>query len=352
MACGMFADRETVELLNSMAESHSEQQRDGRPIRRSVPDRAKHRNEIKQHFAQRAKRSFGHWNRLNYFLERSVFRAGLRVQCPTCAYYIWFDLETISYNPTCSRCLNEFKLSQAPDDLGDFEWFYRVIGPFAAPDYVRGGYAVALTLRCIAERHEAELTWSTGLELNELGCEVDFAGWYQRGSLMSNREREEPVFFVGEAKSFGRSAIAKKSIDNLRLLAERFPNAFMIVSSLKTIADYSVQELDLLRELARWGRSVRIRGKPRNPLVVLTGRELFSDQGIRHAWQEDVGNASRFVQHSAVDLTDLYQLAECTQQLYLGLPPFYADFQDQLIQRTRIIRALRHRAKYYCVSIG
>jgi len=239
LACGMFADRETVQLLNSMAESHSEQRREGKPVRRVAPDRAKHRDEIKQHFAERAKRSFGYWNSLEYFLERSVFRAGLRVQCPTCAYYNWFDLDAIGYNLNCSRCLNEFRLSQAPHDLASFEWFYRVIGPFAAPDYVRGGYAVALTLRCIAERHESELTWSTGLELKELGCEVDFAGWYRRGSRLFESEREEPVFLVGEAKSFGLNAINKQSIDNFRLVAEQFPGSIMIVSSLKPIADYS-----------------------------------------------------------------------------------------------------------------
>jgi hypothetical protein len=121
---------------------------------------------------------------------------------------------------------------------------------------------------------------------------------------------------------------------------------------LKSFADYSSQELNLLKDLARWGRSSQIFGKPRNPLIVLTGRELFSDHGIRRAWQDDAGNASTFVQHAAIDLTDLYQLAESTQQLYLGLPPFYADFHEIHLQRTRLVRALAPRSKYYCVSIG
>ena len=233
LACGMFADKETIELLNSMAENHAEQRRDGKQVRRMIPDRAKHRDEISQHFIRRSKRSFAFWTKLDHFLECSVFRAGLRVQCPTCAYYNWFDLDEMSYKPTCTRCLKEFKLSQTPDELRKFQWFYRVIGPFAAPDYARGAYAVALTLRCIAERHETALTWSTGLELNELGCEVDFAGWYRRGGVLSDREQEEPVLLIVEAKSFGRSAFTENSIDNLRLVADQFPGAFMIVSSLR-----------------------------------------------------------------------------------------------------------------------
>jgi len=355
-ACGMFADRETVDLLNSMAESHSEQQRAGRSVRRFAPDRTKHRNEIKQHFALKAKRSLGFWNNLNYFLERSVFRAGLRVQCPICAYYNWFDLDAITYKPVCARCLNEFRLGQSPDDLKNLDWYYRVMGPFAAPDYVRGGYAVALTLRCIAERHDSELTWSTGLDLKELESEIDFAGWYRRGFVLSDNELEEPSFFIGEAKSFGRDAFDKKSLDHLRTVAERFPGAYVIVSSLKTIADYTGKELDSLRELAQWGRVIQIDGKLRNPLIVLTGVELFSDRGIRQAWQAAGEPASRFVQHAAVDLTDLYQLAECTQQLYLGLPPFYADFQTRRnvraaselhTNRLRLIKLLKARSKLY-----
>jgi hypothetical protein len=352
LACGMFADRETVQLLNSMAESHSGKRRDGKLIERTVPDRAKHRNEIEQHFAKRARRSFGFWNGLEFFLERSVFRAGLRVQCPICTYYNWFDVDEISYKPNCTRCLKEFGLGQSPDNLRSYQWFYRVIGPFAAPDYVRGGYAVALTLRCLAERHESELTWSTGLELKELDCEIDFAGWYRRGSVFADKERDEPAFFVGEAKSFARSAIARESIDTLRVLGERFPGVFLVVSTLKPIADYSTEELELLKGLAMWGRARHVSGKPRNPLIVLTGMELLSDRGISHTWRTDGTAGSKFAHHSHQDLTDLYQLAESTQQLYLGLPPFYADFNELRLQRGRLIRALRHRSKFYCVSIG
>ena len=302
LACGMFADKETIELLNSMAESHSERARDGRQISRTEPDRAKHRNAIRDHFAKREKHSFGFWNKLDYFLERSVFRAGVRVQCPTCAYYNWFDLDTINYDPTCGRCLKQFKFSQTPKDLGKVEWFYRIIGPFAAPDYVRGGYAVALTLRSIAERHDSELTWSTGLELSNPRCEIDFAAWYRRSSIMSDEEREEPVLVIGEAKSFGFNAIDARSINNLRSVGEKFPGAFLIVSSLKAIADYSASELNLLRDLARWGRSTWLDGHPQNPVIVLTGVELFSERGIEQAWKKIGGRAADFVKPAYVDL--------------------------------------------------
>jgi hypothetical protein len=89
---------------------------------------------------------------------------------------------------------------------------------------------------------------------------------------------------------------------------------------------------------------------------VLTGVELFSDHGIRQAWQAAGEPASTFVRHAAIDLTDLYQLAECTQQLYLGLPPFYADYQTERhvraalelqTNRLRLIKLLKARSKIY-----
>ena len=248
---GMFADRQTIGLLSDMAESRAELSRGGKRVAVTIPDRSKHMNTVRQHFDERAKRSFGYWNGLDYFLERSVFRAGLRVQCPICAYYNWFDLDAISYSPTCTRCLNQFPFSQSPADLHDVDWFYRVVGPFAAPDYARGAYAVALTLRCIAGYRDTEMTWTTGLNLQPLNCELDFAAWL-RSSTILNDERDEPLLVIGEAKSFGKNAINEDAVLGLRKVADRFPGSIMVVSSLREIGEYTAEELQRLRDLALW----------------------------------------------------------------------------------------------------
>jgi DNA-directed RNA polymerase subunit RPC12/RpoP len=244
-----------------------------------------HVSRVRQHFVQRAKRSFGYWNELRYFLERSVFRAGLTVQCPTCGHRNWFDLDAISYEPICARCLKRFKFAQGPAELGRVQSFYRVVGPFAALDYARGGYAVALTLRCIAERLETAMTWSTGLVLDNLNCEIDFVAWHRRSSML-DEEADEPNFLIGEAKSFGKNAIDEDAVATLRKVAVRFPGAFLVVSSLKQIGEYSPSEILLLTDLARWGRARTIHGRARNPLIVLTATELFAQHGITQAWKE------------------------------------------------------------------
>ena len=165
LACGMFADLKTLHLLNDMAESHTEVNRHGKRTVRSTPDRSKHIQEVRQHFIDREKRSFGFWNKLDHFLDRSVFRAGLSVHCPVCSYHNWFAVDDLSYKPTCARCLNPFDFSQAPEALHRLKWYYRVTGPFAAPDYARGAYSVALTLRTLAPHRSSKITWSTGLRL-------------------------------------------------------------------------------------------------------------------------------------------------------------------------------------------
>jgi hypothetical protein len=341
---GMFADRETINLLNDMAESHTERTRNGKRVATFTPDRSKHMNTVRQHFEKRAKGSFGYWNELNYFLERKVFRAGLRVQCPTCTYRNWFDLDTISYSPTCTRCLNQFEFSQSPKDLHDADWFYRVVGPFAASDYARGGYAVALTLRCISQgTHHTEMTWTTGLNLQPLNCELDFAAWYRR-SEMSDDERDEPLFVIGEAKSFGKNAINEDVVVGLKKVAERFPGAVMIVSSLREASDYTADELRRLRDLALWGRRDVFQGHPTNPLIVLTATELFSNRSPIDTW-EKMGE----VVHASVDPTDLHVLADMTQKRYLGLAGFWKERMEAhelARRRRRLIKIIETRVDW------
>ncbi len=346
LACGMFSDYDTIQLLNSMAESHSEPRRNQKTVERKSPDKTKPHKTIERHFTRREKHSWAFWTKLSYFLERSVFRAGLRVQCPNCSFYNWYDLKTLDYSLICDRCLKEFQFDQSPDHLKKIEWYYRVVGPFATPDFAQGGYAVALTLRRLAEESSrTELTWSTGLELQPLNAEIDFAVWYRRGNVGIEPEADEPILMVGEAKSFGADAIKQKDIDNLKRVGERLPGAFLVVSTLKEIANYSNDERALLRDFARWGRERRVNGRRRNPVIILTGAELLTDRHIKQVWEETGGKAADLVKHASVFLDDPYTLAERTQLLYLDLPSFDEDSRQVRIQRTRLAKLIKMRSE-------
>jgi hypothetical protein len=184
-----------------------------------------------------------------------------------------------------------------------------------------------------------------GLVLGNLNCEVDFAAWYRR-RWIADEEMDEPVFLVGEAKSFGRGTIDDDSISNLRRVAERFPGAMLVVSSLRPINAYSPDEIQRLTALARWGRLRAMDGRPGSGVIILTATELFAQHGIRHEWEKVGGRAADLVRH-AVDLTDLYVLAEATQRLYLNLPPFLHEYMGQLslrAQRGRLMKLIKDRS--------
>jgi len=314
LACGMFADLKTLSLLNGMAESHTEVSRDGRRAIKSVPDRSKHVQQIQAHFRDRENRSFGYWSKLDHFLDLSVFRAGLSVQCPVCSYHNWFAVNDLGYKLTCSRCLNAFDFSQVPEDLRRLDWYYRVTGPFTAPDYARGAYAVALTLRTLAYRHSG-VTWSTGLRLESLNCEIDFVAWHQTIRTLSTEERDEPLLVLGEAKSLGVGSIHDEAIGSWKKIAERFAGAVMVVSTLRDITQFSLAEIARLRHLALWGRRATHEGQPVNPLIVLTATELFARHSIGDAWNNVDGQEML----TYIDLDDIHVLAEMTQQRYLGI---------------------------------
>jgi hypothetical protein len=266
------------------------------------------------------------WVTLDRFTERPILRAGLEVRCPHCAQRNWFDVKALDYTLTCARCLKEFAFPQDAASLRNLPWLYRVIGPFATPDFARGGYAVALALRVLGRglsTSDVRLTWSAGLELTfgpQKKVETDFAAWYQRDALFGLGGW--PILVIGEAKSFAMNAITKEVIDGLKIVAERFPGAFLAVAVLKN--EFSAHEKARLAALAKWGCRRIHEGWPIHPLIVMTGTELFANWQIDQAWKEKGGKAKALIDPGWVDISNLYTFAELTQQLYLDLPPLGA----------------------------
>jgi hypothetical protein len=84
-------------------------------------------------------------------VERGAVQLGLEVRCENCSSWSWFALNQLNYDLQCSLCLRMSKFPILdPGQPEKARWAYRVVGPFALPDYAKGGYAAALTLRCFA----------------------------------------------------------------------------------------------------------------------------------------------------------------------------------------------------------
>ncbi|MGC2457413.1 MAG: hypothetical protein WA435_05420 [Gallionellaceae bacterium] len=221
----------------------------------------------------------------------------------------------------CDRCRKEYAFPQGSIDFTNSPWKFRVIGPFSVPNYADGAYPTALTLRAFAETlatGHASLTYSPGLTFSipeKDAFEVDFSFWYRRDDLGGGLEETVAVF--GEAKSFGEKCFHAKDIDRMGEVARLFPGAFLVFATLKD----TLHEEEKLKiaELAQWGRESLDDGRPRAPVIVLTGTELFSRWHIRDSWKKLEGKRKDFA-NGNVQLDNLWMLADVTQQIYLDLP--------------------------------
>lgn len=325
---GLVAHEETLHELNRMAAGQrirSDSTR-GTSEEETPPKSSKHSTWV------RIMRSRGEkvWlsASIDRLTERKVMQTGLNLRCTYCQAAGWFSLADIDYELRCSRCLRMFAFPQAQ---GRHDFYFRAIGPFAVPDYAGGSYAAALTLRLLAgagrfpggsDRH---FVYSTGLDLDISGQrrEIDLIAWRQ--DLNSLRRDDETAVIFGEAKSFASEAIKPKDCALLKELGGRFPGAFLVAAVMKS--KLSANERRLLTALANWGRVPGSDGMPRSPVIILTGAELFADGCLEDAWTK-LGGVYEHVVKTSMGQFNLWKLADCTQQIYLGMLP-YSEWRRQ-----------------------
>jgi hypothetical protein len=315
----LIADRATLRLLDEMAKSVRTYP-DGRT--EQYPDRAVDVNRWKELVGRRAKTRMGGRIDLDSFINAGVLRLGLALECTNCGKKNWVGLAALDEELQCERCLGTYRFPQGSLDFRRTPWQYRVVGPYSVPNYAAGAYATILALRCFGRGlggHDAKITYATGLDLR-IGAgapiEVDFALWYQRSAFFD--EEDDPVTIFGESKSFASEGFKAVDVARMRSVAEQFPGAFFAFATLKD--ELSATEKTLIGELALWGRDRLPDRRPRAPVIVLTGTEMFAPWYISENWKELGGAHARLVAHPSVQLDNLWTLANFTQQLYLGLP--------------------------------
>lgn len=319
---GLLAHEETLHELNRMAAGYrvrSDKLR-GTSEEETPPKFSKHATWVKI----MKSRGANLWTSasIERLTEQKVMQIGLVLRCTHCQAAGWFSLSDLSYELRCSRCLRMFAFPQAERR---HDWNFRATGPFAVPDYAGGSYAAVLTLRllagagrfpCSGDRH---FVYSTGLDLDLSGQrrEIDLVAWRQELNILG-RDDETAVIF-GEAKSFASEAIKAKDCALLKELGGRFPGAFLVAAVMKS--KLSANEQRLLKTLANWGRIPGSDGMPRSPVIILTGNELFADGSLEEAWTK-LGGVYEKALKTYMGQFNLWKLADCTQQIYLGMIPY------------------------------
>ncbi len=282
---GMLAYPGVVRMLNDMAGSVRRKSNETDSIEETFERKSASVKQWHDLLAREAgKRLCG--PKLDEYTGRGVIRLGLETVCPHCQGGNWHGLDTVDYRVPCERCLNVYEFPQAEIRRNNENWRYRVIGPFSVADFARGSYSALLTLR-VLERFggsHGELTFSTAMDLAFDGgkCEADFIAFRRADKL---DRIEEPELVIGETKSFGKGDLIKpKDLSKLKRIAAKLPGAVIVISVMRET--FTASEKRILKSFIEWTRRSGDRSRPRNPVVLLTGHELFVDHLARIKWKE------------------------------------------------------------------
>lgn len=180
---------------------------------------------------------------LSYLLEKGVFRAGLKFDCPSCRLEFWLSIDDTKSRLECEYCGHEFN---AGPQLRDKAWAFRRSGLFGRDDHQEGAIPVLLTLQQLVRMNGfREPLFNTAMTLKPKGaaislCETDFV-------LMSSHPRNHRIqIAIGECKT--RKPITAADVENLKAVADSFPSdrydTFIVFSKL---APFTPDEIELVK---------------------------------------------------------------------------------------------------------
>ena len=155
-------------------------------------------------------------------VKRKAVELGVELKCNECSKWSWYSVNQLDYSLICNFCFKQFDFPIIdPTDKKHSKWAYRVVGPFALPEYAQGGYAAALAIRFFANViggfDQAGVTWSSAQEITLNGnkkVEADFMLWYQRRKKIYGTERVflEQVYPLLEWIDLPKQCLAKPRV--------------------------------------------------------------------------------------------------------------------------------------------
>ena len=333
----LLKDVETLECLNRMAGGKRYRKSTDGIQEEQFDPRTKTSNDWVSLMKRRESRFSLPKITTKHFTDRNILSLGLSSTCPTCSAVNWHSLGDVDFQVRCARCLEIYPFPQGELATKNRNFGYRLIGPFATPDYARGSYATLLTynlLNSLRPGHHS-ISFAPGVDLDfkdgAQPCEIDFIAWRHREHF---GETIEPDLLIGETKSFGKGdLIQNNDIARLKRVAGRFPGSIIICTVLREY--FTHNEKARLRKLAHWARRPNRSFEPTNPLVLLTGNELFFDISLGATWEKLGEPYSKYKDHNYPD--NLRNLSDATQAIYLGLSSYFED------ERYQVKRGVRKR---------
>jgi len=298
----MLDDEAVIELLESF-----------------TGDKYRHRDDVwgnvQEIAGRRGRGASAEWL-LDKLVEFGVLQLGVEIQCSSCQQHSWYSLEELDYTVQCGKCLDEFRVP-ARDPKAELKWAYKATGPFNNENKAHGAYGVLLTLRFFSRLMDASTTpiFSFNERGNDRGIEADLALFLSTSWATGHRENQKLVF--AECKS--RNRFKRKDVSRMRRMMREFPGSTIVFSSFNR--GLTKGEINMIRPLAERGRNSRRGRRPINPVMVLTGEELFGDSGIPPSWRR-LPEIMECMRGNRYSVQSWLALCDATQQLRLGMDPW------------------------------
>ena len=255
---------------------------------------------------------------IQQLIDAKVFELGLEVQCPVCTRTSWYSVKAADREIQCSGCPAQFSF---PSMSKEIRWSYQTLPPFNLPNHVDGAYTVLLTLRffssfSLLNGATTPLMSFTAQKDGMKSLEADLALFFQESKF---RNSKTEVIFV-ECKSF--NSFRQKDVDKMADLGKAFPGA--IIAFAKLEEHLRDEEKTILCALVNRSRRNRLNNRPFNPILILTGKELFWKSNFSEWWKKRGG------MRMAVNSREgMLELCDFTLQTNLGIDSWDQWFNKQ-----------------------
>jgi hypothetical protein len=269
----------------------------------------------------------------NFFdalISRKILIAGLTLRCEECNHRSWHALNTLAPSMTCPRCSSALVFPAALPPRRE-EWAYKVSGPFATENFAHGAYCVGSTLHFLIDKILREVTWLPSFRLTAEGgkeAEADF-GIFARPSRLSNAT--SPFLILGECKSF--NSFTRDDFTKAHHLADLFPGAVLCFATFRE--SLTSEEIKAITKIVRRGRSSLRTGKVRNPVLIVTGKELFAQYSFTREFYEVYGDRAEYARMAYLR-SDIEELCDFTQQVHLVIESYHSWLDEK--RKKRIAR--------------
>ena len=168
------------------------------------------------------------------------------------------------------------------------------------------------------------MTWIPSFTIknkNNAFIEADFGIFLSQGRF---DEIKPPVVIFGECKSYNEFKV--KDINRMKQLADYFPGSVIAFCTLRP--SLTGREKKIIARLARKGRKHFKAEQWVNPVLILTGIELFSDFGPPSCWENKGAPYNAFAGNWHVR-DGIQELCNATQQMHLGIESYWTWYEQK-----------------------